>query len=148
MQCVVMLWPVAAMFMLTIGVWTWMYVLRLSHIRRAGINPQRLATRDAKAAAGFPEAEINASNHLSNLFEVPVIFYALMLAIMFTGQQDSVYLGLAWTFVAFRIVQALIHLGPNHVISRFAVYALGCIVLWVMVLRFVVLLATGDIVLG
>jgi hypothetical protein len=138
-----LLLSMAAMFALSIAVWLRMYTLRLTHIVRARVDPQRIATRDAKAAAGFPVAEINATNHLSNLFEVPVIFYALVLAIITVGSVDAVFVWLAWAFVGFRVLQALIHLGPNHVVSRFIVYVLGCMVLWAMVLRFVVLLATG-----
>jgi hypothetical protein len=40
----------------------------------------------------------NPSDNLKNLFELPVVFYALALYLVATKQVDGVYLGATWAF--------------------------------------------------
>ena len=130
--------PFAAMMLLTIAVWIFMYVRRLSYMFANGIDPQRLASPEGKAAC-IPEAVERPANNLRNLFEVPVLFYALCLALYAMGAVDAKYVELAWAFVALRALHSLVHCTFNHVKTRFTFYLLSCLVLFAMIGRF----ATG-----
>ncbi len=96
-----------------------------------------LSTHHRQAPARY------ASENFRNLFEVPVLFYALVLMVFHLGMVDIWFLGLAWGFAGFRVLHSVIHCSYNHVPHRFAAYGIACLALWIMLLRTVFLLATG-----
>jgi len=121
--------PAVAMVLVTAGVWLRMYSDRLTEIRERRIHPQKLAnTRQA----GELLQNTQASDHLKNLFEMPVLFYALCGYISFTGLTTVVLLACAWGYVVLRALHAYIHLTSNNVIRRFQAYVASTIVLFVM----------------
>lgn len=128
------LWPFLSMMLLTMLVWMYMYVLRLGHIAKARIDPQELTTA-YRAAKHFPEHIAYPADNLRNLFEMPVLFYALCVYLYVTATVDSLTVVLAWTFVALRAVHSAIHCTINRVHWRFIAYMLSSIALWVMLLR-------------
>ena len=128
------LWPILSMMLLTLIVWVYMYVTRLGHIKSARIDPQELTTA-YRAAKHFPEHIAYPSENLRNLFELPVLFYALCLYLYVTEAVDSLYLVLAWAFVVLRVVHSAIHCTINRVHWRFIAYMLSSTALWVMLLR-------------
>ena len=76
--------------------------------------------------------------NLRNLFELPVLFYALCLLLMQQGLAQPVEVldvQLAWAFVGFRALHSLVQCTVNIVNARFAFYALSSIALWVMLAR-------------
>ena len=83
----------------------------------------------------LPERINFPSYNLKNLFEVPVIFYALCMVLSLSQLTDALFIMLAWIYVGLRVVHSLIHCTVNHVASRFTVYILSSLVLWVMVVR-------------
>ena len=89
--------PVFATVLLTFLVWVYMYVLRIRFTTRSGMSPKELAVPGALARVSPPQVS-NPSDNLKNLFEIPVIFYALALYLFATKQVDGVYLGAAWAF--------------------------------------------------
>ena len=77
-----------------------------------------------------------AHNH-SHLHEQPTLFYAVVIMIHTSGATSTLFLGLAWAFVAARFVHAVIHLTINHVLYRFMAFAIGVSILlamWVLLL--------------
>ena len=60
--------PMLGMMLLTLGVWVYMYVLRLTEISRKSIDPQDL--RDRNSAQLLLTDSANPSNNLKNLFEI------------------------------------------------------------------------------
>lgn len=127
--------PFAAMLLLTGIVWIVMYALRLPYILRNKIDVQTIATPE-QMSARLPARVNNASNNLKNLFELPVLFYAVVLALVMTGNQDPQMVKLAWAFVGLRAVHSLIHCTVNLVNLRFTAYLLSSIALGVMIVRF------------
>ena len=127
------LYPVAAMAFLTMCVWAWMYIVRISTIYRRNIDVQQLANDyDVKRSLG----EIApSSDNFSNLFEAPVLFYTAAVVLFVTSRVDEAYLVLAWGFVILRIAHSLIHLVYNRVTHRFAAYFASTLLLWAMWLR-------------
>jgi hypothetical protein len=67
-----------------------------------------------------------------NLLEVPVLFYVACLLMLVTEQCDRAQVLLAGTFVATRVLHAIIYIGVNHVPARFGAYVTGCITLGVV----------------
>jgi hypothetical protein len=56
-----------------------------------------------------PPSVSNPSDNLKNLFELPVLFYALSLYLFVTRQVDGTYVAAAWVFFVFRVAHSAIH---------------------------------------
>ncbi|MGH8372948.1 MAG: MAPEG family protein [Gammaproteobacteria bacterium] len=126
--------PVIAMFLLTGLVWIYMYARRIAFMVQKNINPQSVSTPELLNST-LPASVNNSSNNLKNLFELPVIFYALCIFLLLIQKADAVFLYSAWLYVALRAIHSLIHCTVNIVKYRFQVYFLSGVVLWFMVAR-------------
>jgi hypothetical protein len=124
--------PFFGMMLLTFVVWIVMFLRRVQHIRAQRIKPSRLKTPEQLQALMSDKANA-ASNNLKNLFELPVIFYVLVLYLYVTNSVDLAFLIAAWTFFVFRCLHSLVHCTVNDVMARFRLYALSSIALWFMV---------------
>jgi len=131
--------PCAAMVVLTALVWLKLYADRLGEMRARRIDPQALAS--ARAAAGELERTAAADN-FRNLFEVPVLFYLLCVALALTGGSAPGYVAAAWAYVALRAVHSLIHVTYNRVVHRFLVYVSSTLLLFGMWAAFVARILT------
>lgn len=123
------LWPVLAQVALTAAVWVALYVARLGEMRRRRIDPQQVAT--SRVAAGVLE-NVAAADNFRNLFEVPVLFYALVPLLVLAHAVTGAELALAWAFVALRALHSAIHIGYNRVVHRFAAYAASTLCVFAM----------------
>jgi hypothetical protein len=121
--------PFFAMLALTFLVWLYMYVRRIRFLTANQVSTADLAIPGALAKLS-PPAVANPSDNLKNLFEVPVLFYALVLYLYVTNQVDSLYVTAAWAFVAFRVLHSLVHCTFNLVPLRFALYLFSSVALW------------------
>ena len=125
--------PFVAMLLLTIVVWVHMYARRIPFIMRSNLEPSQLTPLELARLS--PPVVANPSDNLKNLFELPVVFYALVLYLYVTSQVDPLYLGAAWLFFAFRVLHSAVHCTFNLVPLRFGLYAVSAVMLWFMVLR-------------
>ncbi len=125
--------PCAALVGLTALVWLKLYVDRLGEMRTKGIDPQALAR--ARDAAGLERSA--AADNFRNLFEVPVLFYVLCIALVLNGGSTPAYVRAAWAYVALRAVHSLIHVTYNRVVHRFLVYVTSTLLLFGMWAAFV-----------
>jgi hypothetical protein len=116
--------PVYATVLLTFAVWVYMYALRIPFILNSGLTPEQLA-EPGKLAAMSPAAVSNPSDNFKNLFEIPVLFYALATILFVTGQVDATYVWAGWVFFAFRVLHSLMHCTRNVVIVRFYLYLIS-----------------------
>jgi hypothetical protein len=119
--------PAAAMVALTAVVWVHLYVQRIGEMRRRRISASELAT--ARQAATVLQ-DVTAADNFRNLFEVPVLFYVLCLALYVTHRQGAALLALCWLFVALRAVHSAIHCSYNNVMHRFFVYVTSTVLLF------------------
>lgn len=126
--------PFFATIFLTLCVWVYMYIRRISFINSKKVKPQDLVGYNALAKLSPPQVS-NPSDNLKNLFEIPVIFYAIVLYLFITKQVDSVYLYAAWTFVIFRVLHSIVHCTFNRILLRFYLYLFATLAVWFMVLR-------------
>jgi hypothetical protein len=125
-------WPLIAQVALTTAVWLRLYVVRIGEMRARRIRPQAVATSRLAAAA---LEEVAPADNFRNLFEVPVLFFAICCVLAIADAVTPVQLALAWAFVALRCVHSLIHVTYNRVLHRFWVYVLStvCVLaMWVM----------------
>ena len=122
-----LVWPLATMVALTLVVWVRLYFERIGEMQERRIHPQKVAT---SAAAASVLTRTRAADHFRNLFEVPVLFYAGACVALALSLHSDVLVGLAWAFVALRIVHAAIHLTYNRVMHRFSVYVASCVPVW------------------
>ena len=127
--------PVAALILLTMAVWIIMVVKRVGYLITNRIHPQRVATPE-QVSSVLPEHINRPSNNFKNLLELPVLFYAVCLALLAMDTVDSTYLTLAWLFVALRAIHSAIQCSVNIVRLRFFAYGLSSLVLWIIVARF------------
>ena len=126
--------PFFGLMLLTIIVWVVMYYLRISFMLANKITPQAMATnRDVQDVI---PTEINTpSENLTNLFELPVLFYATCIYLYVTQQVDGAYMALAYSFLILRVVHSIIHCTHNKVLHRFYSYVLSSVVLWAFIIR-------------
>ncbi len=133
--------PMFAMFLLTLVVWIVMYARRIPFITSNNLTAQQLTP--VEFARLSPPRVANASDNLKNLFEIPCLFYALLLYLFVTTSVDQVTLIGAWLFVLFRVIHSVVHCTVNLVPLRFAMYATATMVFWIMVVRSAYLWATS-----
>jgi hypothetical protein len=110
-------------------VWLRLYAVRLTEMRNRGIDPQQLARADE--AVRLLENN-RAADNLRNLFEIPVLFFAICLALYVTGFVTQMQLSLAWGFVMLRAVHSLVHTTYNRVTHRFLAYAVSTVFVFAM----------------
>ena len=126
--------PMLGMMLLTAVVWFVLYARRIPAMRRAGKPAQAYTTPDVVVGV-LPEEVSYPANNFKNLFELPVLFYALCLYLYVTATVGVADVLAAWLFLAFRIVHSAIHCTVNIVMARFIAYCAGALALWFMLGR-------------
>ena len=123
------LWPAFALFLLTMLV-----VFRLARLRWGAVRGRQVDPRFYKIyrGEGEPEAVAVVSRHVSNLYEMPTLFYAGTAIAFAAGLSGISLVALGWTYVALRLIHTCVHLGSNNVLWRFRVFALS----WLTLLAF------------
>ena len=125
-------WPVLALVL-----WTLAISLRVAWLRVSGTfkDPSDPKYYDVHNKDNAPRATVYSGENLSNLYEMPVLFYAMCIASYLTGNVDHWQVNLAWAFVGFRLVHSGIHLTYNNIPHRFAAYMLATLALAAMAVR-------------
>ena len=113
--------------------WAWMYATRIPAMRAANIDPQTAA--DTGALKELPANVRQVADNYNHLHEQPTIFYAAALAIEVSGQADGFAIALAWLYVLSRVAHSAVQATVNLVVLRFAVFAVGSLVLALMAIR-------------
>ena len=128
-----MIAPVLALVAWTFVMWVWMYVTRIPAMQKAKVDMAELTRTGAKLALP-PEVSRVADNY-NHLHEQPTIFYALAFATQLAGAADGVAVGLAWAYVAARVLHSLVQATVNVIPVRFTIFALGSFVLMALFVR-------------
>lgn len=98
-------------------------------------------TRVGEIALGepnWPADATQASNAFNNQFQLPVLFYVLVVLALIVHKTDLLFVVMSWIFVALRIVHAGIHTTTNRMGNRFMAYTAGLVVLLAMWIIFAV----------
>ena len=131
--------PVFAQVTLVFFLLFWMGRARLGAIRRGEVKVADLK-RDWSA---WPERTNQISDSFRNQFQLPVLFYLVVLTALITAQADLVFVVLAWLFVVTRVIHAYIHTGSNNVPQRFRAFLIGALILMIMWLYLLLKLFVG-----
>jgi hypothetical protein len=126
--------PFFATIFLTLIVWVYLYTRRIAFITRNKIRPRDLEI-PGKLAQISPPGVSNPSDNFKNLFEIPVLFYSLVLYLFVTKQVDPVYVNAGWIFFGFRALHSIVHCTFNHVMLRFYLYLFATLAVWFMAIR-------------
>jgi hypothetical protein len=131
--------PLFVQVLLTFAVMFGMMVFRTKTLQSGETRFQDIAMREPN----WPRQAALFANSFSNQFELPVLFYVLTILAMATKHADLLFVVLAWIFVAFRILQAFVHVTSNNVRFRGGHYFIAAIVLVIMWLIFIVKIMLG-----
>ena len=125
--------PAFALVLLTFVVGMRMLYLRVREMRIKRVHPQAAATSLQMAAK---LEDVRASDNFRNLFETPVLFYALVGVAVGSGFTPGWLVAGAWVYVMLRAAHSAIHCTTNRVMHRFPVYFASSTVLFVLWLLF------------
>lgn len=129
MNKIALVWPAAALALLTFVVLVVMARRRFAAVKSGALPFGYFRTYRGSEP---PEPCVQAARQYENLFEMPVLFYALVAMLLAIPFVDVVLLALAWVYVAARIVQAVVHIGSNNVSMRFNAFLASTVVLVAM----------------
>ena len=142
MQTFAILWPAIALAALSFVVMVWVAVARTRHMKRNPPRPDDLATSEA-AMRYFQPVEMPANN-LRNLFEAPVLFFALIPLLLITHQAGHAQVALAWIYVALRVVHSVGHVVLRKVSVRAPAFWVSVLVLMAMWIGFAIDIASAQ----
>jgi hypothetical protein len=117
---------------------TFFCIVRLGYLRFVAVRDRTVDLRYYSSYQGYEEPEKLRvhSRHVINLFEVPVLFYAIALIAYVSGSTSSIAVLLAWIYTGLRFVHTFVHLTSNVILLRFRIFAFSVftlIALWVVV---------------
>jgi len=121
--------PAVGMVLVTAAVWVRLYFERIGEMRQGRISAGQLATSRQAAAV---LQNVTSADNLRNLFEIPVLFYTLCLALLVTKLGTPVTLAGCWLYVILRATHSAIHCSYNRVMHRFYVYAVSTALLFML----------------
>lgn len=135
--------PFLAMQMLTTVVWFYMFSKRAPFLieymekHKGEMTMKDLGDPTSRHYLPIitPAAIRNPSDNFKNLFEVPILFYAMVVYLYITEKVDTAYLAAAWIFVIFRYIHSAVQCRFNNVDIRFQVYVISSFAVFYMVAR-------------
>lgn len=126
--------PVFLQVALTFGLLFWMAYARTRSISRGETKIRDIAL----GQSAWPAGPQQISNCYDSQFQLPLLFYVLVILAWITRHADLIFVVMAWLFVLLRLAHAYIHTTSNHVPTRFRVFAAGMFVLLIMWIVFAV----------
>lgn len=108
------------------------------------ITGRKKAIKDGDVKASYFEEYNNdtppsymqkATRQWANLYEVPVLFYAVCAAILALRLDDQIFIYMGYIFFSLRLVQAFIHTTYNNVYHRLLIFFCGMVTVLSMWIR-------------
>lgn len=125
MDQALILYPALLMALLSLTVGTLLYRLRVTAVTRGDVQPGYFLYNRGK----LPDYLARVEQNYTNQFELPVLFYALILLLYVTHGANGIQLLLLWGFVLSRVVHSLIHIRLNRLLWRRNSFAVGFLLL-------------------
>jgi hypothetical protein len=120
--------PVLIQIALTFWLYIYLAIAKSRAVKLGQVDESRRSLHDD----AWPDHVLQINNCIRNQFEVPILFYVLVVVLCCTGSVNIFIHALAWCFVLSRIIHAGIHTGSNYVPLRRKIFMVGCIVLMVI----------------
>jgi hypothetical protein len=86
-----------------------------------------------------PKSLQMVKNNIKNLFEFPIIFYALSVLIFFQNLSDNWLIYLAWIYVLLRAIHSIYHIFLNNTQMRGGFWLLSQFILFGILIRFLII---------
>lgn len=128
MSITAVLLPVYVMVGLTFALLVWLGRSRVLALRAGEVKMGDVALGERN----WPKRLLQIQNSYHSQFEVPVLFYLLVVLALVTRKADMVFVVMAWMFVASRLVHAAIHTTSNQMVRRFQAFVVGVLILIAM----------------
>ena len=110
------------MVLLTFAVGARLLFVRVTEARQKRIHPQAMSTSLQMAAK---LQNVQAADNFRNLFETPVLFYALVGIAIGSGHTPGWLAAGCWLYLALRVLHSVIHCSYNRVLHRFIAFGAG-----------------------
>jgi hypothetical protein len=124
---------------------TFALLFHMGRLRIRMVRDGTVATRDiALGQPAWPPLATQAANAFRSQFELPVLFYLVIVLAFLAGRMTDVLVVLSWAFVVTRLLHALVHVTTNNVPRRFWAYTAGLIILMAMWVDFLVSLVAAP----
>lgn len=122
------LYPLFVQVALSFGLLFWLAAARTHAVRNGELKLSDIAL----GQQGGPADILQIANSYRSQFELPALFYLVVILALATGKADPQMGLLAWLFVVLRLWHAYIHTTNNDVLMRFRAFAMGALALLVM----------------
>jgi hypothetical protein len=126
--------PVFVQVGLTLFIAFWLGLERRHQLKCGKVEHSAIAL----STSGWAPRLRQISNCFSNQFELPVLFYVVVVLAVETHGANLTFVILEWLFVATRIWHAVIHTTSNDVAKRRRAFSVGVLFLLAMWLVFAV----------
>lgn len=109
-------------------------LLRMLKMKVKAIKSKQIKTKDfiLTKDSVMSDEVLNVSNHLRNLFQIPILFQILAVICIVTNNTSLSVVILCVFFSLSRVVHSYIHLFSSNVKMRFRSYLLGLIILLIL----------------
>ena len=126
--------PLIALVLWSFVMWAWLYATRIPAMRKYKVvfDPHR---PPSEFHAQLPAPVRWKADNYNNLMEQPTLFYAVMITLALLGEANALNVGLAWLYVAVRVVHSLVQALINTIIVRFSLFMVASVVLLVLTVR-------------
>ncbi|MEA2914143.1 MAG: hypothetical protein QOJ15_6224 [Bradyrhizobium sp.] len=121
------LWPVLAYIGWVFLLYAWLTVSRQRAVKRREVEYSAFAHGDE------PHDIDRITRNLANQFELPVIFYAVVVLLIAIGRATAIDVIAAWVFVAGRVIHTLVQTLTDNVPLRGQVFMINFVAVLVLV---------------
>jgi hypothetical protein len=135
--------PVFVQVLVTLYAYVLLGIAKPRAARAGLVDEARRALHDD----AWPDSVRQINNNIRNQFELPVLFYVLVIVLWATGAADLFAQAVAWLFALSRIVHVRIHTGSNYVPRRRRVFMFGVLMVAILLVMAVVALLPAMVAL-
>jgi hypothetical protein len=137
-----LIFSVFAMVVLVFSVGLRMLLSRIAEMKEKRMDIQVAAATSLQMGSHLQN--VQAADNFKNLFEVPVLFYALITVAIGSDYMPGWLVIGAWMFVLLRCMHSLIHCTYNKVMHRFAAFGFSFLLVIALWIVFVLTLPVGN----
>jgi hypothetical protein len=123
-----LLWPMLAHIGLIIALYVWLTFARAAAVGRGEVEYAAFVLGREE-----PPAIARITRNLANQFELPVIFYAIVVLLVALGRTGAVDVIAAWLFVLGRVVHTVVQTLTDDVRLRGRVFLINFLAILVLI---------------
>lgn len=137
-----LLLPAATLVAWTLVMWIWMAATRVPAMQKAKMHPEKAKHTGGETWNALPSSVRQVGDNYNHLMEQPTIFYAIVFVLVLSGEAGYIEQGLAWAYVALRVIHSIWQATKNVVMIRFWLFVISTLVLFGLTGRALYLLLT------